>query len=237
MANGTANIALLIDADNASPAGIDAVLTVLAELGAVNVRRAYGNWKKPALKGWEALVQRHAIMPQQQFDVSKGKNATDMRMTIDAMDLLYSGRIGGFGIMSSDSDFGPVAMRLKQDGLPVYGFGTDKTPESFREACTRFIIIDQLSAKSDATGPATESAPAKRPIDAELVALLTDAYTASKRDAKGFASLSEIGNVAGNLSSFDARNYGFQRFSDLMERVDNFVVERRDNGVFVRRLR
>lgn len=237
MANGTANIALLIDADNASPAGIDSVLTVLAELGSVNIRRAYGNWKKPALKGWEALVQRHAIMPQQQFDVSKGKNATDMRMTIDAMDLLYSGRIGGFGIMSSDSDFGPIAMRLKQDGLPVYGFGSDKTPESFREACTRFILIDQLPPMADAAGPAVRAAPAKRPIDAELVALLTDAYTASKRDAKGFASLSEIGNVAGNRSSFDARNYGFQRLSDLMEKVDNFAVERRENGVFVRRVR
>lgn len=238
MQNGTANIALLIDADNASPAGIDAVLTVLAELGAVNVRRAYGNWKKPALKGWEALVQRHAIMPQQQFDVSKGKNATDMRMTIDAMDLLYSGRIGGFGIMSSDSDFGPVAMRLKQDGLPVYGFGTDKTPESFREACTRFIIIDQLPTTTGAGQDGGEKkAPARRPIDAELVALLLDAHAASKRDAKGFVALSEMGSMAGNRSSFDARNYGFARLSDLVERVENFAVERRDNGVFVRRIR
>lgn len=233
MSNGPVNIALLIDADNASPAGIDAVLTVLAGLGAVNVRRAYGNWKNPALKGWEALVHRYAIMPQQQFDVAKGKNATDMRMTIDAMDLLYSGRIGGFGLMSSDSDFGPIAMRLKQDGLPVYGFGTEKAPASFREACTRFILIDQLPATSDEK----EEGPAKRQIDDELVALLTDAYKASKRDARGYASMAEVGSRAGNRSSFDARNYGFARLSDLIERVDSFAVERRDNGSYVRRLR
>ena len=233
MAEAVPNIALLIDADNAAPDGIDAVLTVLAELGPVNVRRAYGNWKKPALKGWEALIHRYGIVPQQQFDVTKGKNATDMRMTIDAMDLLYSGRVTGFGLMSSDSDFGPVAMRLKQDGLPVYGFGTDKAPESFREACTRFIITNQLG-KAEQAQP--EAAP-RKPIDAELVQLLTDAYSASKRDAQGFASLSEVGNRAGNRSSFDARNYGFARLSDLVEKIPNFAIDRRDSGVFVKRLK
>ena len=232
MAEQTPNIALLIDADNASPDGLDGVLTVLAELGPVNVRRAYGNWKKPALKGWEALMHRYGILPQQQFDVTKGKNATDMRMTIDAMDLLYSGRITGFGLMSSDSDFGPVAMRLKQDGLPVYGFGTDKAPESFREACTRFIVASQLG-KAEQAQP---EAAARKPIDAELVQLLTHAYSGSKRDAQGFASLSEVGNRAGNRSSFDARNYGFARLSDLVEKIPNFAVERRDSGVFVKRL-
>jgi uncharacterized LabA/DUF88 family protein len=97
---------------------------VLAELGTVNVRRAYGNWEKPSLKGWREMTHRHAIEPQQQFDVTKGKSATDMKMIIDAMDLLYRGRVHGFGIMSSDSDFMPLAMRIRQDGLPVYGFGT-----------------------------------------------------------------------------------------------------------------
>ncbi len=231
MAEQRPNIALLIDADNASPDGIDAVLTVLAELGPVNVRRAYGNWKKPALKGWEALVHRYAIDAQQQFDVTKGKNATDMRMTIDAMDLFYSGRITGFGLMSSDSDFGPIAMRLKQDGLPVYGFGTDKTPESFREACTRFIITTQLKQPAEQQAPQ----PTAKPIDKELIELLTDAYEASKRDERGFAALSEIGARAGNRSSFDARNYGAARLSDLVEKIPQFQLERRDNLAFVRR--
>ena len=111
------NIALLIDADNASPAGIDSVLTVLAELGQVNIRRAYGNWRKTTLKGWADIVHRYGIEPQQQFDLTKGKNATDMKMTIDAMDMLYRGRVHGFGIMSSDSDFTPLAMRIRRRAI------------------------------------------------------------------------------------------------------------------------
>ena len=224
------NIALLIDADNASPDALDAVLTVLAELGTVNVRRAYGNWEKPSLKGWREMTHRHAIEPQQQFDVTKGKSATDMKMIIDAMDLLYRGRVHGFGIMSSDSDFMPLAMRIRQDGLPVYGFGTAKTPQSFQQACSRFIDVSGLvAAEKDANG--------RKPIDAEVVALLVDAYGAAKRDEKGYASLSEVGQLAGNRSSFDVRSFGFKRLSDLIEAVPNFATERRDGRVFVRRIR
>src|SRR5438132_1450232 len=169
------NIALLIDADNASPDTLDPVLTVLAELGTVNIRRAYGNWEKPALKGWAKIVHLHAIEPQQQFDVTKGKSATDMKMLIDAMDLLYGGRVGGFGIMSSDSDFMPLAMRIRQDGLPVYGFGGSKTPLSFQNACTRFIDVGALSRTADAEPePATEPQPGPV-VEAELVKLLGDA--------------------------------------------------------------
>ena len=112
------NIALLIDADNVDPSGIDAVLTVLAELGQVNIRRAYGNWAKDALKRWGDITNRYGIRPHQQFDLTRGKNATDMAMTIDAVDLLYQGKVDGFGIMSSDSDFTPLVTRLRQDGLP-----------------------------------------------------------------------------------------------------------------------
>ena len=152
------NIALLIDADNASPAGIDPVLTVLAELGTVNIRRAYANWRKPALKGWADIVHKFGIEPQQQFDLTKGKNATDMKMTIDAMDLLYGGRVDGFGIMSSDCDFMPLAMRIRQNGTPVYGFGSSRTPEAFREACTRFIDLDALPADGVVDGAAERPA-------------------------------------------------------------------------------
>ena len=229
----TANIALLIDADNASPDSLDPVLTVLAELGTVNIRRAYGNWKKPALKGWEAMTHRHAIEPQQQFDVTKGKSATDMKMTIDAMDLLYRGHVDGFGIMSSDSDFMPLAMRLRQEGLPVYGFGTAKTPESFKQACTRFIDVSALMAADK-----PDAAEAKRAVDQELVDLLIDAYDAVKRDERGYAALSAVGQRAGNRSSFDVRNYGYTRLSDLIEAVPNFTTEKREGGaVFVKRVR
>ncbi|MFZ4689700.1 MAG: NYN domain-containing protein, partial [Polymorphobacter sp.] len=140
------NIALLIDADNASPAALDPVLTVLAELGTVNIRRAYGNWTKDSLSGWSSVSHQYAIEPHQQFDVTRGKNATDMKMTIDAMDLLFRSRVDGFGIMSSDSDFAPLVMRIRQDGLPVYGFGADKTPLAFRQACTRFIDVAAITA-------------------------------------------------------------------------------------------
>lgn len=234
MANNTpkANIALLIDADNASPDTLDSVLTVLAELGTVNIRRVYGNWAKGALKGWAEMTHRHALDPQQQFDVTKGKSATDMKMTIDAMDLLARGYVQGFGIMSSDSDFMPLAMRIRQDGLPVYGFGTAKTPESFKQACSRFIDVGALKKVED-----NGDTEAKPRVDASLLDLLGDAVKASKRDGQGFASLSEVGQRASARSSFDARNYGFSRLSELFESLPNFVTERRNGALFVKRVR
>ncbi len=262
----TRNIALLIDADNASWHALDPVLTVLAELGTVNIRRVYGNWSKPGLKGWRDMSVRHGIEPQQQFDLTKGKNATDMKMTIDAMDLLFRGRVEGFGIMSSDSDFMPLATRIRQDGLPVYGFGTAKTPQGFRQACSRFIDVAALeqangadpapaavaeapadnspsdSSLSDTLPPAigaraTPARKAKPPVDQELLKLLIDAYDASKRDEKGYVSLSAMGQLAANRSSFDVRNYGFKRLSDLVESVPNFQIERREGRALVKRLR
>ena len=260
--NRPRNIALLIDADNASPDALDPVLTVLAELGTVNIRRAYGNWMKPALKGWVAMTHAHAIEPQQQFDVTKGKSATDMKMIIDAMDLLYRGHVDGFGIMSSDSDFMALAMRIRQDGLPVYGFGASKTPVSFRQACTRFIDVGALAEaervaaapppeprRPSPAGPAAEPAadpalpqglppPIRAKVDDEVLKLLGDAIRAAKRDERGFASLTEVGKLAGNRSSFDARNYGFARLSDLIATLPNFQTERREGGaVYVKRLR
>ncbi len=247
----TGNVALLIDADNAQAAYLDPVLTVLAEFGTVNVRRAYGNWQKPGLKSWVDLLMRHGIQPYQQFDVTKGKNATDMHMTIDAMDLLLRGRITGFGIMSSDSDFMPLAQRIRQDGVPVYGFGSDRTPIGFRESCTRFIDVASLDVEDVANmplpppiigGAAVPVAPkpaaparAKQKVDDAFVKLLSDAFEASKLDKRGFASLSEVGQRAANRSNFDTRNYGFKRLSDLVEQVKSFEVERRDNGIFVKR--
>lgn len=231
------NIALLIDADNSRPDDLEAVLTLLGDLGTVNIRRAYGNWNKPALKGWAELVLRHAIEPQQQFDITKGKNATDMKMTIDAMDLLYAGHVDGFGIMSSDSDFMPIAIRIRQNGLPVYGFGTERTPIGFRQACTRFIDVSAMTAASNAD-QVDAPFPAPAPVGEELVTVLVDAWKASKRDDRGFASLSEMGQRAANRSSFDARSFGFSRLSELIESLPCFATERRENGaVFVKRVR
>ena len=233
-----ANIALLIDGDNASPDHLDQVLLVLGELGAINVRRAYGNWAKPALKGWGNITGLHSILPVQQFDVVKGKSATDMRMTIDAMDLLFGGRVDGFGIMSSDSDFLPLAMRIKQDGLPVYGFGTAKTPASFQQACSRFYDVAALSSGTEEALDAPLAEEGQRTVDAELLQVLGAAYKASKRDDEGYASLAEVGQRAKAVSSFAVRNYGFTRLSDLIKAVPNFDTRAGDDGrLLVKRLR
>lgn len=230
------NIALLIDADNVSPTGIDPVLTVLAELGQVNIRRAYGNWAKSALAKWDKITHRFGLQPVQQFDLTKGKNATDMAMTIDAVDLLYAGKVDGFGIMSSDSDFTPLVARLRQDGLLVYGFGSAKAPEAFKTACTRYIDVDQLirTEASDENQPTSES----QPVDRELIELLGAAWKAASRDEEGFAKLQEVGQIAGNRSSFDVRNYGFKRLSDLVRATgDHFKLELRDKQLYVKRVR
>lgn len=232
------NIALLIDADNASPDHLDQVLLVLGELGAINVRRAYGNWAKTALKGWGNITGMHSILPVQQFDVVKGKSATDMRMTIDAMDLLFGGRVDGFGIMSSDSDFLPLAMRIKQDGLPVYGFGTAKTPASFQQACSRFYDVGALSSNDEDALDPPLAGKGQRTVDAELLQVLGAAYKTSKRDEEGYASLAEVGQRAKAVSSFAVRNYGFNRLSELIQAVPNFGTKAGADGrLMVKRLR
>jgi uncharacterized protein (TIGR00288 family) len=232
------NVALLIDADNASPVHLDEVLLVLGELGTINIRRAYGNWAKASLKGWGELTGMHSILPVQQFDVVKGKSATDMRMVIEAMDLLFGGRVDGFGIMSSDSDFLPLAMRIKQDGLPVYGFGTTKTPISFQQACSRFYDVAALANEKEEALEAPPAAAGQREVDAELLQVLGAAFKASKRDEDGYASLAELGQRAKAVSSFAVRNYGFTRLSDLIKAVPNFDVRTGSDGrLVVKRLR
>ena len=230
------NIALLIDADNASPDHLDEVLLVLGELGTINIRRAYGNWSKTSLKRWGELTGKFSIMPMQQFDVAKGKSATDMRMTIDAMDLLYRGHVDGFGIMSSDSDFLPLAQRIREDGLEVYGFGTAKTPQRFQQACTRFFDVAALAG--DKNGASGDGNASSKPIDKELLEVLGSAFKASKRDEDGYAALAELGQRAKAVSSFAVRNYGFTRLSDLIRAIPNFEVKTGEDGrLAVKRLR
>jgi uncharacterized protein (TIGR00288 family) len=198
-------IALLIDADNSPSSKIDVILAELAKAGVTNIRRAYGNWKKDGLKGWENVLHEYAIRPIQQFDYSKGKNATDMVMVIDAMDLLYTDQPDAFGIVSSDADFTPLVMHLKAKGAQVLGFGAKKTPAPFVNACSRFLYLENLGtadagvaideaekpAKAKATprprkgrGAAKpEAAPAPEPV-AESASPLRQDSTALKRDAR-----------------------------------------------------
>lgn len=228
------NIALLIDADNASPDHLDEVLLVLGELGAINVRRAYGNWSKPALKNWGTLTIQHSIQPIQQFDVVKGKSATDMRMVIDAMDMLYRDKIGGLGIMSSDSDFLPLAQRIREAGIPVYGFGTAKTPISFQNSCTRFFDVAALAAGN---GAGLAEGNENREVGEELLHVLGAAWKQSKRDEEGFAKLGEIGQRAKQVLSFSVRNYGARSLSELIRSLPEFEVRESEGGLLVRRLR
>lgn len=155
-----ARIALLIDADNSPASKIDVILAELAKFGATNVRRAYGNWTKQGLKGWENVLHEYAIRPIQHFDYTKGKNATDMGLVIDAMDLLYTDQPDAFGIVSSDSDFTPLVMHLRAKGALVYGFGAQKTPMPFVNACSRFLFLEHLGqapGADDAARPAAKS--------------------------------------------------------------------------------
>jgi uncharacterized LabA/DUF88 family protein len=199
-----ARIALLIDADNSPASKIDVILAELAKVGVANIRRAYGNWKKDGLKGWEAVLHEYAIRPVQQFDYSKGKNATDMGMVIEAMDLLYTDQPDAFGIVSSDSDFTPLVMHLKAKGALVYGFGAKKTPMPFVNACSRFLYLENLgqavevaeaesaprpaSKAKPAAGRKTRSgakaAPEPAPVPAEPAAPLRQDTAALKQDAR-----------------------------------------------------
>jgi uncharacterized protein (TIGR00288 family) len=163
-------IALLIDADNAPADKIDEILTELSTLGEISVRRAYGNWTKPGLGGWQARLLEFAIRPIQQFDYSKRKNATDMAMTVDAMELLYTERPDAFGIVSSDADFTPLVMHLRSKGAAVYGFGAAQTPLPFVNACSRFLYLESLVSETDAE---TEGRPEAAPTATMASAVAT----------------------------------------------------------------
>ena len=223
------HIALLIDADNSPAAKIDLILTELSTYGVTNVRRAYGNWKKPELKGWEEKLHEHAIRPMQQFDYSKGKNASDMAMVIDALELLYTDRPDAFGIVSSDADFTPLVMHLRAKGAAVYGFGAAKTPEPFVNACSRFLFLEKLGAEElGESGEATSAVPLRVPTaqlkqDAKLVALLRNAVQAAA-DENGWARVGAVGQQIGNQASFDPRNYGYATLTKLLAATQLFEM-------------
>jgi uncharacterized protein (TIGR00288 family) len=232
------HIALLIDADNSPSAKIDVILAELAKLGVANIRRAYGNWKKNELKGWEAVLHEHAIRPIQQFDYSKGKNATDMVMAIDALELLYTDGPDAFGIVSSDADFTPLVMHLRAKGATVYGFGAKKTPEPFVNACSRFLYLESLGEEpapvEAAAAPEDAKAVSKRlKGDARLVSLLRNAVEATARD-DGWSRQGEVRQHISNQASFDPRNYGYKAFGDLVEAIGIFEIKREGSTVLLR---
>lgn len=230
-------IALLIDADNASVRRIELILNELSGAGETSIRRAYGNWTKPELKGWAGVLLEHAIRPMQQYDYSTGKNASDMALVVDAMALLYTDRPDAFAIVSSDGDFTPLVMHLREKGAAVYGFGDAKTPEAFKSACSRFLVLDRLEVDDEDAEPQAESVPdrgsrlrvptAQLKQDAKLVTLLRRAVHAAADD-DGWALVGTVGSHIANQSSFDPRNYGYAKLSKLLEATELFEV--RDEG-------
>ena len=246
-------IALLIDADNAPASKIEEVLAEVARHGVANVRRAYGNWKSPSLKSWEAVLHEYAIRPIQQFAYSRGKNASDMAMVIDAMDLLYARNLDGFAIVSSDADFTPLVMRLLTDGVKVYGFGEKKTPDPFVNACSKFTYLEALGqahasapdahpegAVAGETGDTgSEARPRKTGAemrsDTKLVNLLRRAVASAEGD-DGWSHLGPVGSQIGNQASFDPRNYGYGKLSDLLAAIGLFEMKKEGKSSFVRAL-
>lgn len=233
-------VALLIDADNSPASKIDLILNELSTFGETNIRRAYGNWKKSELKGWEEALHEHAIRPMQQFDYSKGKNASDMAMVIDALELLYTDRPDAFGIVSSDADFTPLVMHLRAKGAAVYGFGAQKTPAPFVNACSRFLFLDKLRplAMGDAAGGGAgdtrddgeavsaaplRATPAQLKQDAKLVMLLRNAVQAAADD-EGWARVGAVGTQIANQASFDHRNYGYATLTKLLVATQLFEI-------------
>jgi uncharacterized LabA/DUF88 family protein len=261
-------LAVLIDADNTFNVIpiIDALFEEISKFGDASVRRIYGDWTQTQLSKWKEILPQHAIQPIQQYANTKGKNATDSALIIDAMDLLYTAPLDGFCIVSSDSDFTRLAIRFRESGKLVYGFGEQKTPESLRAACNRFIFIEILSqnktietgdikAEKDSTNKkkpksTAQTAPAKpstsknialTPVvkktsqelamDAKLVSLIRSAID-SLSDDEGFANTGEVKkHIVKNYSAFDSRNYGYPKFSDLIDTIGLFELDAKNQHI------
>lgn len=254
--SGDYRIALLIDADNAPAIKIQAILDELSKYGVTNVRRAYGNWKKPELKTWEERLHEFAIRPMQQFDYSKGKNASDMAMVIDAMEILYTDKPQAFGLVSSDADFTPLVMHLKSKGAVVFGFGQKKAPEPFQRACSTFLFVENIGTESSAPLGEAEAAVSavmaeivagdtdvlqpmptpKLKMDTRLVRLLRGAVQAVA-DEDGWALLGRVGSHIANQASFDPRNYGYEKLGVLFEAIQLFEIKRVTSQMYVRDIR
>jgi len=229
-------LAVLIDADNAQPSTIKALLAEVSRYGTASIKRIYGDWTSDRLKGWKTVLNIYAVQPIQQFAYTNGKNATDAALIIDAMDLLHSGQLNGFCLVSSDSDFTRLATRIREAGLVVYGFGERKTPTPFVVACDKFVyteILRDAETQNDDKAPSTVTdshTPAAMPATDEatippLKPILSAAVTAAALD-DGWAHLGQIGHLlVKNHSSFDPRNYGFQKLGELVRNQSYLEVK------------
>ena len=259
----TKKFAVLIDADNSSIGAIPSVLEEVAKYGIASVKRVYGDWSSETLKNWREVLLPHAITPVQQFAYTKGKDATDMILIIDAMDLLYAGALDGFCIVSSDSDFTPLASRIRENGLSVYGFGKKKTPEAFKKACDKFIYVENLIVDSDLKNIEEEylSEPTDKKLTETLKTVEQKALTQSKEysppetvdratlnliykavkdnaDENGWANLSMVGQyISAVKPDFDSRNYGRAKLSGLIKTLNLLETKIEMSQMYVRKMK
>jgi uncharacterized LabA/DUF88 family protein len=239
MSDNELRYAVLIDADNAPRRSLGGIMLEIAVYGTPTIKRIYGDWTAPNLSGWKKDLLQHAVTPVQQYGYTTGKNSTDSAMIIDAMDILYSGRVDGFCLVSSDSDFTRLATRLREAGMKVIGMGEKKTPEPFIVACDKFIYLEVLmksaeGSKSKKTDSSQDNAPAKTQEKTVVPNAIIDFISATIEDVaddEGWAYLGEIGNLlVRKRPDFDARNYGFKKLTQLFESVGCFDVDVRQNA-------
>ena len=229
-------LAVLIDADNVPSSNVKGMMEEIAKYGVPTFKRIYGDWTKPNLAGWKNTLLENAITPVQQYGYTTGKNSTDSAMIIDAMDILYTGKVDGFCIVSSDSDFTKLATRLRESGMKVFGFGEKKTPNPFIVACDKFIYLEILKGKiftdlTEAKSPKNANSNKQetvQQIDKEIVALISTTVD-DLADEDGWAFLGEVGSLLiKKKPDFDPRNYGFEKLTPLIKSLkENFDIDER----------
>ncbi|MBX9466975.1 MAG: NYN domain-containing protein [Rhizobium sp.] len=242
--NRSRRLAVLIDADNTSSKIADGLFEYVAGLGQASVRRIYGDFSSPRAKGWADTLMRHAIIPQQQFAYTTGKNSSDIALVIDAMDLLFSERVDGFCLVTSDGDFARLAARIREHGVDVFGFGEKRAPECFRQACQEFVFTESLvsdavpdrkqkaSTSSRIGDPAKPSSPSKTAIDA--IPLLEKILSIMKGN-DGWVPLAELGSQLSNSKpDFDSRTYGSSKLSGLVRETGAFEIKHAGKAIQVR---
>ena len=227
------NLAVLIDGDNIPSAYVKEMMEEIAKYGNPSIRRIYGDWTKPNLSKWKNMLLENAITPIQQYAYTAGKNATDSAMIIDAMDILYSGKVEGFCLVSSDSDFTRLATRLREAGMRVIGIGEKKTPEPFIVACDRFIYIEILKKNEEKESPNSKTSNSKKndidKIGAKTIRLISSTIS-DCADDDGWAFMGDVGSLLQKKQpNFDSRNYGFQKLTPMISSISKFEIEQREN--------
>ncbi|SMG52117.1 OST-HTH/LOTUS domain-containing protein [Marivirga sericea] len=222
------NLAVLIDGDNIPSANVKEMMEEIAKYGNPTIKRIYGDWTKPNLSKWKNLLLENAITPIQQYGYTTGKNATDSAMIIDAMDILYSEKVDGFCLVSSDSDFTRLATRLREAGMKVYGIGEKKTPNPFIVACDKFIYIEILNTQpEEKESTASKTKPDVDKVTPKEIKLISSTI-ADLADDDGWAFLGDVGNLLQKKQpNFDSRNYGFPKLTPLIKSINNFEIEER----------